>query len=155
MEWKHYFRNVVKRYSIEIQGWPGDIPLETVGDLSCARLEDLLKKLSNGTICWKKLTEDELAQREEEHALQIQNGDISASLPRRPRSDKGKKRKRTSGAATESDHDNDSDNVAGNAQAGPSGVQKRRSKRAKKVPVTSREFVDDDTNASDHSEYGV
>ncbi|KAF8324835.1 hypothetical protein F5887DRAFT_838566, partial [Amanita rubescens] len=98
MEWKHYFRNVVKRYSIEIQGWPGDIPLEAVGDLSCARLEDLLKKLSNGVICWKKLTEDELAQREEEHALQIQNGDISASPPRRPRSDKGKKRKRTSGA---------------------------------------------------------
>ncbi|KAF8337839.1 hypothetical protein F5887DRAFT_837405, partial [Amanita rubescens] len=93
MEWKHFWRNVVKRYSVKVEGWPQDIPFSldshTLGDL-----DTLLRKWETGAIYWKTLTAAELKQLDQERNKHIEAGDIPAPTLRCPRSDKGKTRKR-------------------------------------------------------------
>lgn len=108
MEWKHYWRNVVKRYSILVEGWPSDIPFSldgrTLGDL-----ETLRHKWQTGTIYWKTLSAAELNQLDQERNEQIEAGEISDPKPRRPRSDRGKKRKRAVPSADNSEPESTND----------------------------------------------
>ncbi|KAF8331524.1 hypothetical protein F5887DRAFT_828945, partial [Amanita rubescens] len=62
MEWKLYFRNVVKRYQVLIEGWPPEIDFVNLSDASSSvdTLERLLRKWKQGTTYWKKLTQEEL-----------------------------------------------------------------------------------------------
>jgi hypothetical protein len=93
MEWKHYWRNVVKRYHVIIEGWPDKIPFRNLSDASSPLpdLENLLRKWRNGKTYWKTLTEDEIKVLDLEHDAQIENGELDAPIPRRRRSDYGKK----------------------------------------------------------------
>ncbi len=108
MEWKLYFRNVVKRYLIIIKGWPSEIEFVNLSDASSSidTLERLLRRWKQGTTYWKKLTQEEFEQLEDERDAQIESGEINAPAPRCQRSDKGKKRK---GCADDDDFDSDHD----------------------------------------------
>ena len=95
MEYKYYFRNVVQRYSVILEGWPDEIRLEDFSKASVpyAGLEELLRKLKSGDICWKRLTPAELEEHEQQRDAQIASGEVVRPVPRRRRSDCGKKRK--------------------------------------------------------------
>ncbi|KAG6875862.1 hypothetical protein C0992_001988 [Termitomyces sp. T32_za158] len=96
MEWKHYWRNVVKRYLVVIEGWPPGIPFENLSSVSSSltALEDLLRKWRCGTTYWKALSESEFNDLDTARDRQIEDGDITPPAPRRRRSDCGKKRSR-------------------------------------------------------------
>ncbi|KAK2467217.1 hypothetical protein APHAL10511_000766 [Amanita phalloides] len=93
MEWKCYFRNVVKRYSVIIKGWPREIEFINLSEASSSidTLEKLLQKWKQGTTYWKKLMREELERLEDERDAQIEDGGIQAMAPRRTHSDKGRK----------------------------------------------------------------
>lgn len=97
MEWKHYWRNVVKRYHVMIEGWPSTIPFRNLSEASSSLsdLESLLRKWRCGTIHWKRLDESEFEALDATRDQQIENGEIDAPVARRRRSDFGKKRPRS------------------------------------------------------------
>jgi hypothetical protein len=97
MEWKHYWRNIVKRYQVIIEGWPDNIPFRNLSDTSSpvSDLEDLLRRWRSGSTYWKKLTAREVQALDQERDKQISNGEVDVPVPRRRRSDYGKKRPRT------------------------------------------------------------
>ncbi|KIJ57835.1 hypothetical protein HYDPIDRAFT_103757 [Hydnomerulius pinastri MD-312] len=97
MQWAHYFRNVVQRHSVVIEGWPDGIPFSNLSSISSAlsQLETLLRKWESGTTYWKQLTEDEFEELRAKRNQQLEDGEINDHT-RRTRSDKGKKRKRIS-----------------------------------------------------------
>ncbi|KAG1734233.1 uncharacterized protein EDB91DRAFT_1238445 [Suillus paluster] len=76
MQWVHYWRNVVSRYQVIVEGWPDEIPFDNLSKAASGitALENLKERWRSGeTAC--KLSSDEVV----EHRC-------------RPRSDKGKKR---------------------------------------------------------------
>ncbi len=85
MQWKQYWRNVVKRYSVKIEGWPATINIENFSVASCP-IDDLtamLRKWRAGTIYWKTLSQHELEDLEKEHDSLIADGKIQEPAPRR------------------------------------------------------------------------
>jgi hypothetical protein len=91
MQWAQYWRNVVKRYSVIIEGWPERIPfvnLSTVSN-SLTDLEMLLRKWRSGAIYWKRLTPEELDGMEKERDEDIETG-VVVEKRRRVRCDKGR-----------------------------------------------------------------
>ncbi|KAG1869472.1 hypothetical protein DFJ58DRAFT_855880 [Suillus subalutaceus] len=105
MHWAQYWRNVVKRYSVIIEGWPKNIPFVNLSTASSALpdLEMLLRKWRSKAIKWKCLTEEELDTMEKERDDGIGNGAIKETH-RRLRSDKGKKRRRNADDETSQHH---------------------------------------------------
>ena len=99
MQWVHYWRNVVQRYQVMIEGWPDNFPFANLSTVSrgLPELENLLRKWRSGAIFWKHLTSDEFERLQKEHEEKIESGDI-VEHRRRPRSDRGKKRQREGGA---------------------------------------------------------
>ncbi|KAF9234799.1 hypothetical protein BU15DRAFT_65425 [Melanogaster broomeanus] len=95
MQWAHYFRNIVARYMVVIEGWPDDIPFANLSTVSSSQLllEVLLWKWELDTIYWKKLTEEEYQDRHDERNKQLESGGITEAT-RRQRSDKGGNHKR-------------------------------------------------------------
>jgi hypothetical protein len=95
MQWKLYWRNVVKRYKVVIDGWPADIPFKNLSDMtnSTADLEGLLRKWMTGATHWRNLSEEEFRQMEKDWDEEIEAGNIDEPSRRR-RSDHGKKRSR-------------------------------------------------------------
>jgi hypothetical protein len=93
MEWKHYWRNVVKRYKVVIEGWPNNIPFRNLSDASSSLpdLETLLRKWRSGKIFWKVVTDNELKELDSNRDTQIESGDLEVPAPRRRRSDYGRK----------------------------------------------------------------
>ncbi|KAG2342722.1 hypothetical protein BDR05DRAFT_885894, partial [Suillus weaverae] len=94
MQWAQYWRNVVKRYSVIITGWPKEIPFINLSTASSALpdLERLLRKWRSEAIKWKRLTAEELAAMEKERDQEIEDGLVKETC-QRVRSDKGKKRR--------------------------------------------------------------
>ncbi|KAG1799830.1 uncharacterized protein HD556DRAFT_1230959 [Suillus plorans] len=94
MQWTHYFRNVVQRYQVAIEGWPDNIPFANLSQVSSARpdLEMLYSKWESKQIKWKVLTDEEFEELYSKRQGQIDRGEI-VDHRRRTRSDKGKKRK--------------------------------------------------------------
>jgi hypothetical protein len=98
MQWKFYYRNVVKRYQVVVEGWPPSYPFKNLSDVSgsVVDLENLLRKWRHGAIHWRKLSSEEFATMDSERDAEIVNGNIPEPVPRRRRSDHGKKRSRNS-----------------------------------------------------------
>ncbi|KAG6855514.1 hypothetical protein H0H87_001791 [Tephrocybe sp. NHM501043] len=94
MEWKHYWRNIVKRYSVIVEGWPDNISFENFSNVSSSLslLEGLLRKWCCGLTYWKNLTEAELKDLDMARDKQIEDGMIATPAPRRCHSNFGKKR---------------------------------------------------------------
>jgi hypothetical protein len=97
MHWKNYWRNVVKKYQVIVEGWPGNIPFASFSDVSTPLpdLETLLRQWQSGKIYWRELTTSEFKKLDKERDNQIESGEIDAPAPRRRRSDRGKKRSRS------------------------------------------------------------
>ena len=114
MEWKTYWRNVVKHYWVKIEGWPPGIPFKNLSDGANTydKLETLLRKWRCGAIYWKRITQEELDELDSEQDRQIESRDIEAPAPHRRRSDLGQKRKRP-GIAVDTDNDADDDEWQG------------------------------------------
>lgn len=110
MEWKYYWRNVVQRYQVVIEGWPDNIPFGNLSNYSnsLADLEALLRKWRCGSIYWKEITDHELQQLNKERDERIERGEIDAPVPRRRRSDYGKKRVKN--ARTQDDSNGNEEN---------------------------------------------
>jgi hypothetical protein len=100
MQWVHYFRNIVQRYQVIVEGWPESIPFTNLSKVSSVlpELEKLLYKWESGTTYWRTIDDEELEQLRQEHNEKVESGEINQ---RRTRSDKGKKHKRPAG--TEAD----------------------------------------------------
>ena len=88
MQYKHYERDIVIRYGIEMEGWthtmfacPASLPMEI------EPLQKLLEALDNGTCRFRSLTYAEREERKRTYEAKVANG---AVRPRKTRSDKGK-----------------------------------------------------------------
>jgi len=94
MQWAYYFRNIVQRYQVMIEGWPDSVPFGNLSTVSSAlpALEMLLRKWELGTIHWKTLSDEEFETVRREHEEKLESGEIE-DRHRRTRSDKGTKRK--------------------------------------------------------------
>ncbi|KAF8330272.1 hypothetical protein F5887DRAFT_1081863 [Amanita rubescens] len=129
MEWKFYFRNVVQRYSVKIDGWPVHlVRFQNLSEVSSAydSLKTLLDNWSTGKTCWRELSEEELEELVRERQQQADNGEIQEPVQRRPRSDRGKKRKERQ--AEEDEDDSSSGSPVEDDQP-------RRRKRVKRAAV--------------------
>ncbi|KAG1725909.1 hypothetical protein EDB19DRAFT_1833612 [Suillus lakei] len=124
MQWTHFFRNIVKRYSVVIEGWPEQIPFVNLSTASSSLtdLKMLLRKWRSGLISWKHITPEQLEDMEKDRDEDLENGTI-VEKRWRVHSDKGKKRCR------------DSDNNA--------RCRKKMHKSAKTVPSDSEEDATD------------
>ncbi|OAX34557.1 hypothetical protein K503DRAFT_794132 [Rhizopogon vinicolor AM-OR11-026] len=91
MHWANYWRNVVQRYQVVVDGWPNNIPFDNLSKVSSALqdLEMILQKWKSGVIHWKELDDDEFQKLLKECDEKIESGEIIESH-RRSRSDKGK-----------------------------------------------------------------
>lgn len=97
MQWVNYFRNVVQRYLVAIEGWPDFVTFANLSTVSSSlpHLEMLRRKWELGTTYWKKLTSEEFKELSSKRDQQLEDGEIIEHT-RRTRSDKGTKRKRVS-----------------------------------------------------------
>lgn len=101
MQWVQYFRNIVTRYSVVVEGWPEHIPFANLSGASSAlpQLEQLLRQWELGTTFWKRITEADLTQMRSEREARITSGEL-VEPARRPRSDKGGQHKRSGAQGT-------------------------------------------------------
>jgi hypothetical protein len=149
MEWKQYWRNVVKRYQVIIEGWPADIPFCNLSETSSALpdLEKLLRKWRCGKIYWRKLSGAELDRLDLERDTQIENGEIAAPAPRRRCSDYGKKRPHMKDGTDISRVERDIDDSG--EEDRPPATDKRHSRKHRK----SRKVVaDSETDSSEENQ---
>lgn len=135
MEYVDYHRKVVRRYQVFLEGWPQTLPFKAPSECSSSfhELKDLLQSLRNGNTYWKTLTNEELGALEKELEEKIASGEITQPIPRRRRSDHGKKRKRVQREESPS----------GNEEEAPSKQQKTKHKKMKRKH-TSASIVDSD-----------
>jgi hypothetical protein len=90
MEWKRYESKIMDEYQVLLEGWPvKDFDLHV---LSIKDLEICLEALKGPepTCYWRKLSEVELIQHQEEIIAKKVAGEITTK-PRKKRSDAGKK----------------------------------------------------------------
>ena len=135
MEWKFYFRNVVHRYSVEVDGWPVHlVRFQNLSEVSSPydSLKTLLNNWSSGKTYWRELSEDELEERVRERDEQIANGKVQGPAQRCPRSDRGKKRKDPRERQASEDED-----VARDSSLDDSGGDQPPRKRAKHTAAHS------------------
>ena len=95
MQWAYYWRNVVRRYQVCIEGWPEKYPFKNLSEfsISITDLEDILRQLRVGRIYWRKLTDEEFNALDAQREADIVAGNVKEPARRR-RSDYGKKRSR-------------------------------------------------------------
>jgi len=95
MQWVHYWRNIVSHYQVVIEGWPNEIPFDNLSKASSGipALEDLRERWKSGETTWRKVDDEELQELMEERKGKLNCGELVEHC-RRPRSDKGKKRRR-------------------------------------------------------------
>ncbi|KAG1899557.1 uncharacterized protein F5891DRAFT_953738 [Suillus fuscotomentosus] len=98
MQWVHYFRNVIQRYQVVVEGWPNNIPFTNLSKVSSAipDLEMLLRKWESGATYWKAIDDIEFERLRRERDEGLESGDI-IDQRRRTRSDKGKKHRQPAG----------------------------------------------------------
>ena len=92
MQWKAYFRNIVSRYRVAIEGWPSTIPFANLSDCSSSmpQLEMLQQKWEMDSTYWRKLTDEEFEVLRQQQNEDIESCSIIEST-HRTRSDKGAK----------------------------------------------------------------
>ncbi|KAG1719914.1 hypothetical protein EDB19DRAFT_1836334 [Suillus lakei] len=97
MQWTHFFCNIVKCYSVVVEGWPEQIPFVNLSTASSSLtdLEMLLQKWHSGLISWKHITPEQLEDIEKDRDEDLENSTI-VEKHWHVRSDKGKKRCRDS-----------------------------------------------------------
>ncbi|KAG6372114.1 hypothetical protein JVT61DRAFT_8828 [Boletus reticuloceps] len=122
MQWKYYFRNIVASYKVMIKGWPSSLPFVNLSDASSSysQLDTLLRRWEAGSTHWETVSDLEFENLRRDRNQQIEAGEIE-DPGRRPRSDKGTKRRHNQGdnpqhnkkhksTVTVDDDDNESSN---------------------------------------------
>lgn len=62
MHWPTYWKDVVARYHVIIEGWPEDVPFRNLSDVSnLGKLEQLLRGWQSGAIHFRRIPEAEFA----------------------------------------------------------------------------------------------
>ncbi|KAH9926987.1 uncharacterized protein B0H18DRAFT_1118727 [Fomitopsis serialis] len=62
MHWPTYWKDVVTRYHVIIEGWPDDVPFRNLSDVSnLGKLEQLLRGWQNGNISFRRISDAEFA----------------------------------------------------------------------------------------------
>lgn len=62
MHWPTYWKDVVARYHVIIEGWPEDVPFRNLSDVSnLGKLEQLLRGWQSGEIYFRPITNAEFA----------------------------------------------------------------------------------------------
>ncbi|KAG1877137.1 hypothetical protein C8R48DRAFT_590638, partial [Suillus tomentosus] len=94
MQWTHYFRNVVQRYQVVIEGWPDNIKFTNLSNVSSAlpELQMLERRWQSGATKWITIDDDELERLRLERDEQLERGEV-VDHRRHTRSDKGRKRR--------------------------------------------------------------
>ncbi|KAG2114522.1 hypothetical protein DEU56DRAFT_748887 [Suillus clintonianus] len=95
MQWVHYWRNVVSRYQVIVEGWPDEVPFDNLSKAASGItvLENLKERWRSGETAWRQLDNEEFQELDEERNSKLGSGEV-VEHRRRPRSDKGKKRRR-------------------------------------------------------------
>lgn len=91
MQWERYEDLVVNRYSVVLDGWPEDITFNP-SNLTLRELQLILALLVKERCVWKKLTPEELDERQSRYTDRLVNGEVQM---RKKRSDAGKKKGKT------------------------------------------------------------
>jgi hypothetical protein len=94
MKWKFYWRDIVSKYLVMLEGWPSNIPMANLSEVATSFpiLEQLQHLWNTGEMRFRQLTEDEFQELDEARNRKIANGEVNLPLPRKIRSDKGKNR---------------------------------------------------------------
>jgi hypothetical protein len=153
MQWKLYWRNVVRRYHVMVEGWPEKYPFKNLSDVtsSLVDLEDLLRKWQCGTIHWRKLSVAEFTQMDLHRDQNIENGTIVDPAIRRRRSDCGQKRRRNMDPSllhpskkprSRSHVSDDDDDSAGEHGQDPPAVDNSPARGSTAAAVGSTEGID-------------
>jgi hypothetical protein len=97
MKWKNYFMEVVAKYLVVIEGWPAELPFGNLSDVvtSLPALENIHHLWLSGGIHFRTIGDDEFNTISKERDDQVRRGEIPLDS-RKTRSDKGKKRARSS-----------------------------------------------------------
>jgi hypothetical protein len=144
MHYTDYEEKVVQCYGVELIGWTYE-KLVNPSELSTSLpgLRQLLEAINTGSCKFIKLTQTQLKQRREEHQKAIDDGSLPAPKTRKPRKDRGIKRKRTV-----NDKENEDENGDDGTQ--PASKKKGRStakKGAQGVDPKSKETVDSEIDS--------
>lgn len=138
MHYVDYEEKVVQRYGVELIGWTYD-KLVNPSELSTSLpgLRQLLEAINAGSCKFIRLSQAQLKQRREEHQKAIEDGSLPAPKTRKPRKDRGTKRKRT---------DDDSGKENGNE---PASKKSRRStaKKGTQADPKSKEIIDSEIDS--------
>ena len=91
MQWEHYERDIVIKYGVALIGWPLDniVPLDNISSKNLRKVVDAIR---SGVCKFEKLTEAEI----DERRRLAEAAGLLIEQPRKTRSDKGIKRKKTS-----------------------------------------------------------
>jgi hypothetical protein len=155
MEWKHYWRNIVRRYQVMIEGWPETIPFRNLSETSnsLANLETLLRKWQCGKTYWKKLTAAELKELDHERDEQIERGEVETHGPRRRRSDFGTKRARSNTATrTKKKRQTSAREVSDTEGSDDENAASNIATRTKKRRISRREVSDAEESTEEGEE---
>lgn len=87
MHWKKYEDLIVHPHGVILEGWPNEV--FDPNDLGLKDLQVILVALTTGKCYWRKLDDEERAQREQDH---IRKTNEIGGRKRKRRSDAGKKR---------------------------------------------------------------
>lgn len=92
MQWTEYQyqKNIVLKYGVDLIGWPLPSHFADIGMLSMSVLNKCALALEVGDCKWVRLSADKLRKH-------VKEGEALQKAPRKPRCDKGKKRKRRGG----------------------------------------------------------
>ena len=95
MHYADYEEKIVQRYGVELVGWTYE-KLVNPSELSTSLpgLCQLLEAINAGSCKFIKLTQDQLKKRREELQKAIESGSLPGPKTRKPRKDRGAKRKR-------------------------------------------------------------
>jgi hypothetical protein len=94
MSYKNYWRDIVSKYRVLIEGWPDDILFGNLSDVatSLPALEKLRSSWKSGRTFFRVLSDAEFEKLNDERSQRIEDGEEEVHV-RKTRSDKGKQRK--------------------------------------------------------------
>jgi hypothetical protein len=77
MVWKNYWRDIVARYRVIIEGWPDGVLFGNLSDVATSLpiLEKLRCHWKSGKTYFRVLDDDEFQALDKEHMKKVANGD--------------------------------------------------------------------------------
>jgi hypothetical protein len=98
MSYKNYWRDIVAKYRVYIEGWPDEILFGNLSDVatSLPALEKLRSSWKSGRTFFRVLSDAEFEKLDDERSQRIEDGEEEVHV-RKTRCDKGTQRKASNG----------------------------------------------------------